>query len=162
MKELYGALFEAHKEIKAITKDEKNPFFGSKYFDINKIIGTIKPVLEKHGLVIMQPLTHIDGKPAIKTIVAHSATGQFLESETPLPTVTEKTSQTNATTGKTTETQGTNAQSMGSTITYYRRYALQSLLLLESKEDDDGNTAAKPFNQTASKQQTNQSTEDFL
>lgn len=152
MKELYTALLNAHKEIKAITKDEDNPFFNSKYFDINKIIGTIKPVLDKNGLVIMQPLTHIDGKPAIKTIVAHAASGQFLESETPLPTVAEKTTQTNDK-GKYTETAGTNAQSMGSAITYYRRYALQSLLLLESKEDDDGNTASKTFNQ---------STEDFL
>jgi len=34
------------------------------------------------------------------------------------------------------------AQKYGSAITYFRRYALQSLFLLEA-EDDDGNNAVK-------------------
>jgi len=36
MKELLKALSEAKKEIGAISKDSKNPFFKSKYFDINQ------------------------------------------------------------------------------------------------------------------------------
>jgi len=37
----------------------------------------------------------------------------------------------------------TDPQKLGSEITYYRRYTLQSLLALQA-EDDDGNKASRP------------------
>lgn len=49
-------LLDFQREVKAITKDATNPFFKSKYFDINGLIGEIKPILNKVGLVIVQPI----------------------------------------------------------------------------------------------------------
>lgn len=65
----------------------------------------------------------MDSKPAIKTMMIDVESGKVLVSdETPIP-------------------ENTDPQKMGATITYFRRYALQSLLCLEA-EDDDGNTAS--------------------
>jgi len=121
-------LHALQSEVGAITKNATNPFFKSKYFDINGLIEHIHPLLEKHGIVIMQPLTHIGGKPAIRTIVADKASDERIEDVTPLPMIDDP-------------------QKMGAAITYYRRYALQSFLLLGA-EDDDGNSA-KPEKPTA-------------
>ena len=113
----------------AISKDSTNPFFKSKYFDINKLLEEVKPVLNDLGLVLVQALSNIDGKPAIKTELYNvDNTEQFplLSSTTPIP-------------------ENPDPQKMGSIITYYRRYAIQTLLCLQA-EDDDANMA-KPVAQ---------------
>jgi ribosomal protein L14E/L6E/L27E len=120
---IYTKLLEVQKEIGAIKKNSTNPFFKSKYFDINSLLEHVKPVLNKHGLVLMQGLSHIDGKLALETVI-HVNTDKgttFGEGEIkyvcPLPEVLD-------------------AQKAGSAITYFRRYALQSLLALEAEDDD--------------------------
>lgn len=116
-------LLEVQKEIGAIKKDSENPYFQSKYFDINSLLGQIKPILNKHRLVIMQPLgTTEQGRLALNTILLDVDTQDSISFHCPLPEVTD-------------------AQKAGSAITYFRRYALQSLLALEA-EDDDGNVAS--------------------
>jgi len=139
---IYTKLLEVQKEIGAIKKDSTNPFFKSKYFDINSLLEQVKPVLNKHGLVLTQGLSHIDGKLALKTIVADVADigptlniGQptnMIEATCPLPEVAD-------------------AQKAGSAITYFRRYALQSLLALEA-EDDDANVASGKINKKVTKE----------
>jgi hypothetical protein len=104
-----------------IKKEKDNPYFKSKYADINNILELLFPLLEKEGLTISQPLTNMDGKPALKTIIASDS--EVLESTVPLPELQE-------------------AQKMGSAITYYRRYALVSVFGLATEEDDDGNKAS--------------------
>jgi hypothetical protein len=116
-------------EIKAMSRDKAG--YNYKYFDINQIIAELKPLMKKHGLLVMQPLTHVDGKPALETIVASS--DEKLSWTTMLPT---NSVQTNKNGSVVTET---DPQKMGSVITYFRRYALQSLFLLEA-EDLDGVT----------------------
>lgn len=126
MKNLYVKLHAFQAEVGTIKKSEVNPFFKSRYVDINGIIEAIKPLLEKHGLVIMQPLALYEGKSALTTIIADIESGDSLNISTPLPEMSDP-------------------QKMGSAITYFRRYALQSLLLLEA-EDDDGNGASQTQN----------------
>lgn len=124
MKNLYAKLLQVQMEIGAITKEETNPFFKSKYFDINALIEHVKPVLNKHGLVLIQPLVNLDGKIALSTELMDVDSGDRLSAVVPLP-------------------DNTDPQKMGSTITYFRRYAVQSLLFLQA-EDDDGNIASSP------------------
>lgn len=123
---IYEKLLEVQKEIGAIKKEETNPFFKSKYFDINGLLAVVKPVLNKHGLVLLQALTTLEGKPALKTTIAHNENNQ----DSPENII---------------ETcfipESADVQKMGSAITYMRRYALQSLLALEA-EDDDANIAS--------------------
>lgn len=118
-------LLAVQTEVTAITKNAENSHFKYKYFDINTLLDQLKPILTKHGLIILQPLTHIDGAAAIATTVVDAESEEVLStSVVPLPPYRD-------------------AQAMGSAITYLRRYSLQSLFALQA-EDDDGNAATRP------------------
>ena len=124
MKNLYKKLLRVQKEIGAIRKDATNPFFKSQYFDINGLLEALKPVLNNEGLVVLQPLTTgADNKLALETIVIDEESGECLSRQTALP-------------------ENNDPQKMGSAITYFRRYALQSMFLLQA-EDDDGNKSSE-------------------
>lgn len=114
-------IFNIQKEIGALVKNQDNPYFKSKYFDVNQIIEHLKPLLEKNELIVLQPLSHIEGKMALRTDIYSKDGTLIISSETPLP-------------------EAPDAQKYGSAITYFRRYALQSMFLLMA-EDDDANGA---------------------
>ncbi len=115
---IFEKLLEVQREIGAIKRDSTNPFFNSRYFDINGLLAAVKPVLTKHGLIVLQPLD----AGGIRTMIIEAETEKDISFATPIPPTAD-------------------AQKMGSAVTYLRRYALQSLLALEA-EDDDGNHAA--------------------
>lgn len=117
---IYGKLLEAKKEIGKATKSSTNPHFKSKYVDINALIETVETVLLSKGLVLLQPIEN--GKVYTRIVDAESE--QMIESFIDLPT------------------SGT-PQAMGSAITYFRRYTLQSLLSMQA-QDDDGQLASQP------------------
>jgi hypothetical protein len=119
---IYEKIFKLQNEIGAIAKTETNPFYKSKYFSINGLLEQLQPLLEKHGLVVMQPMSYLNDRPAIETLVIDKDDGSVERSVTYLPDIADP-------------------QKMGSALTYYRRYALQSLFLL-SAEDDDANTVS--------------------
>ena len=50
---IYKKLFEAKKEIGKISKDSNNPFYKSKYFDINQLLEHVEPILQKHDLLLV-------------------------------------------------------------------------------------------------------------
>lgn len=131
MKAIYTKLLSIQSELGVIKKDETASVgkFSYRYFDINALIAFIKPYLIKNKLVLTQPLSFVGDKGAIRTILFDVESGESIEDVTPL-------------------TYNEDPQKMGSAITYYRRYAIQSLFLLEA-EDDDGN-AAKPEQQKPS------------
>ena len=116
---LLKSLLSAKKEMGKVAKNAKNPHFKNTYADINALIDAVEPILLDNGLLLTQPLN--DGK--VSTIITHAETGEQMMSEIYLPT------------------SGT-PQQMGSAITYYRRYTLQSLLSLQA-EDDDANAASQ-------------------
>ncbi len=120
-KTIYKKLLEAQKKIASIKKGKENPFFKSKYADINSYIEEVKPILNNCGLIILQPLTIRDGKMAIKTIIVDD-NGEEIASVVKLP-------------------ENPDPQKMGAIITYFRRYAIQSFLFLQA-EDDDANKAS--------------------
>ena len=122
---IYKQLLEVQKEVGAISKDSKNPFFKSKYFDINKLIEVVNPVLSKHGLVLLQPIE--DNKVYSKIFDANAEKGEKLcvESCIELPNLSDP-------------------QKIGSAISYYRRYTLSSLLGLQAEDEDGNGLKAKP------------------
>tara|TARA_R110000782_G_C14571424_1_gene387423 strand:+ start:21 stop:557 length:537 start_codon:yes stop_codon:yes gene_type:complete len=117
--EIYKKLFEAKKEIGAISKESTNPFFKSKYFDINQLLEHVEPILQKHNLLLLQP---IEDNVVISRIIDIDS-GEITESSMSLTAITDP-------------------QKRGSEITYYRRYTLGSLLGLQAV-DDDANIASK-------------------
>jgi len=124
-KNIYRKIFEAKQEIGVLTKDSKNPFFKSNYLSLNGLIDAVEQVLVKHDLLLLQPIT--DNK--VCTMLIDAKDGESISSSIDLPSMNDP-------------------QKLGSAITYYRRYTLQSLLGLQA-EDDDANSASK-----ASKQPT--------
>jgi len=118
MKELLKALMNVKKEVGTLSKTELNPFYKSKYFDINSLIEQVEPLLEKNGLLLLQPIINNE----VKSIIYHCESELSVESSIQL-------------------TQFNDPQKLGSAITYYRRYTLQSLLGLQA-EDDDANKAS--------------------
>jgi hypothetical protein len=117
-KTILQKLFDAQQEIGKVVKNAKNPHFKNTYADINAIVDAVEPILNKHGLMLIQPIE--DG--IVKTRIINVENGETIESAMPLVM------------------SGT-PQAMGSQITYYRRYTLQSLLCLQV-EDDDAQTAS--------------------
>jgi len=138
---IYGKLLEAKKQIGKVTKASRNPHFKNTYADVNSLIEAVEPTLLECGLVLLQPIEH--GK--VITKIVDIDTGESIESFIELPVLS-------------------NPQQMGSAITYYRRYTLQSLLSLQA-EDDDGNKASQPnqnVKQPISEQQFNKMVERMI
>jgi hypothetical protein len=116
---LYTKLNEVKKEIGAISKDSTNPFFKSKYFDINSLLKHVEPLLQKNGLLLLQPIISNE----VFSEIVDIETEESVTSSIALPEMDDP-------------------QKLGSAITYYRRYTLQSLLGLQA-EDDDANSASQ-------------------
>ena len=64
---LAAALSKAQADITGALKDSSNPFFKSKYADLNSIREAALPVLNSHGITVIQPTTIIDGVDYVET-----------------------------------------------------------------------------------------------
>jgi hypothetical protein len=128
IKELLTALAKAQGKISAAKKDSTNPHFKSKYADLASCWEAIKEPLSSNGLSITQWVSPAEKGVCVVTLLGHSS-GEWLSSEATFPVKDQS-----------------NPQSMGSSITYARRYCLSAAIGLVSDEDDDGNAAsqAKP------------------
>jgi len=120
MKSIYVKLHEAKKSIGVVKKNAKNPHFKNTYADLNALIEAVEPILLENSLILLQPIK--EGK--VFTEIVDVESGESVTSSIDLPT-------------------SGNPQQMGSAITYFRRYTLQSLLSLQA-DDDDGQMASKP------------------
>ena len=106
-------LFKLQQEIGTISKDANNPFYKSKYFDINSLIKQLQPLLKKNRLLLLQP---IEEDMVYSKLICVDGSGGVI-SALKLPDINDP-------------------QKLGSAITYYRRYTLASLLGLQSVDDD--------------------------
>lgn len=137
-------ILKIQSEIGVLVKTETNPFFKSKYMDINGLLEQLLPLLEKYKLTVIQPLSNIEGKPALRTLVISEPTLLFQTKDTPengKPIVNIPTKREVLVDDYMPLPDLQDPQKMGSAITYYRRYALQSLFLLRA-EDDDANVGS--------------------
>ncbi|OMD92742.1 ERF family protein [Paenibacillus odorifer] len=121
---LAKSLVAFNKEVKIIEKDGKNPHFKNDYATLDTIINEVRPVLAKHGLVIMQFPGGDGDKYTLRTMLMHES-GEWIESE-PLTMRPVKN----------------DPQGIGSCTTYARRYSLSAMLSLNTGEDDDGEGAS--------------------
>lgn len=119
-----AALVKAQSEMSNAKKGASNPFFKSKYADLNSIREAALPVLNTHGITVIQPTCVVDGVNYVETILLHES-GEYISSLTQI--VVDKVA---------------DAQKHGSGLSYARRYALQSIVCLGA-EDDDANAAVQ-------------------
>jgi hypothetical protein len=117
MRTLTQRLASIQAEMPTVKKGMSNPYFSSKYADINSYIEVLMPLLIKHEVVVLQPLTTLpDGTPAVETRIT-CETGEVISSVTPLAKISDP-------------------QKLGAFITYVRRYSLQSFFLCAAEDDD--------------------------
>lgn len=125
IKAISAALVKAQGKMGTAHKDASNPYFKSKYADLNAIREACMPALNENGISVLQPTVVREGKNFVQTILLHES-GEYIASLTEIIYAKEK-----------------DAQAQGSGITYARRYGLQSLVNVGA-EDDDGNKASQP------------------
>lgn len=125
LNELAKAMSAVQLELRPASKDANNPFFKSKYADLNSVWNACRDLLGKHGLAVIQGNSvGLDGTVIVETILTHSS-GQWIQSELALPLAK------------------TDPQGVGSAITYGRRYGLAAIIGIVADEDDDGNAASR-------------------
>jgi hypothetical protein len=131
-----AAILKAQMGMGTAHKDAQNPYFKSKYADLNSIREACMPALNSNGISVLQPTVQIEGRNFVQTILLHES-GEFISGLTEI--VYNKPN---------------DAQAQGSGITYARRYGLQSLMNVGA-EDDDGNKASTPTNGATTAAPTN-------
>lgn len=124
MKQIATALLKAQSEMSNPKKGATNPFFKSKYADLNAIREAVIPILNANGISVLQPIVHVENKNFVKTILLHES-GELMESLTEI--IYNKVN---------------DAQAQGSGISYARRYSLQSFVCVGA-DDDDGQKAVQ-------------------
>jgi ERF superfamily len=128
LKDLFTSLAKAQAEMQTAGLSAENPYFKTRYADLAAIVKASRPALTKNGLsIIQQIITHDEGHTYLHTMLCHSS-GQWVESRVRIvPTKAD-------------------VQSLGSYITYLRRYSIAALCgIVTSDEDDDGNLAVASY-----------------
>lgn len=105
--------------------------FSYSYAKLEHIQDIIKKPLADAKLAVSQQPSHINGEPALRTMLMHES-GGMIEDITPL--ILPKN----------------DPQGMGSAITYARRYGLGSVLGLVIDDDDDARSATHSVSQQGS------------
>lgn len=128
---IFGALAKAQGSLEGAKKDTSNPFFKSKYADLESCWAAARKPLADNGLC----LTQLPGKSTegveLTSILGH-ASGQWISCSLVMkPTKSDP-------------------QGVGSCLTYARRYALTAMVGI-SPEDDDGNASSNPTRKTDKK-----------
>ena len=125
-----AALVTAQSQMGNATKDSSNPFFRSKFADLNSIREATIPVLNANGISILQPTIPVDGKQFVETMLLHSS-GEYLAAQTEIVCAKQN-----------------DPQAYGSAVSYARRYGLQALVCIGAVDDDSeaamGRTNSKP------------------
>ena len=128
---LAKALSIVQGQLTYATKDSANPFFKSKYADLESVWDSCRSLLSANGLsVIQMPGNFFEGRMWLVTKLCH-ASGEWIEQEMSFPV------------GKP-DNQGVvkaDAHSCMAAITYMRRGALAAFVGIV-QADDDGNIAS--------------------
>ena len=120
-----------------LVKDGKNDHLKNKYLTLDNILNTVRPILTKHGLVIVQALA---GDYLVTSL--YHVSGHYIQSEMPFHPMSGN--------------KGTNAlQELGGGITYAKRYAISAMLGISVDQDDDGQSSKIKSEQLKPKKRVN-------
>lgn len=124
--QLFTSLAKAQGAMMAAEKDSSNPFFKSKYADLNSVWKACREPLSANGLCVTQTIQHRESGDVLLTILGHSS-GQYITSSMNIRIKSD---------GKTNE-----LQVLGSAISYLRRYSLMAIVGIAPGDEDDGQSA---------------------
>lgn len=126
---IFKALIAAKKEFKELVRSKKA--YNYMYAPMENCIESTEPALLKNGLAVIQNVVNENEKIGIQTLLVHES-GQLIENEF-FWNLTKR-----------------DPQSLGSAITYFRRYSYMAILGL-APEDDDGETHKETYNNNGPK-----------
>jgi hypothetical protein len=115
--ELAGALAKAQGAITGAVKDATNPHFKTKYADLASVWDACRKPLSDNGLAVIQTVSTLPDGVQITTMLVHSSGQRIVEDLVMVP-------------------RDASPQSVGSCITYGRRYALSAMVGVAPEEDD--------------------------
>ncbi len=131
MKNVYSKLFEFRKLTGKVVKSANNPFFKSKYSDLNSVIDATDPALEEVGLVYID---RVEGMNLVSEVWDFDS-GEFIQATIPLILTKQ------------------DMQQLGGAVTYARRYNRMALLGLQAVDDDGNHVSGKAKPPVASQEQ---------
>jgi len=114
---LAAALAKAQAEMSGAAKDSANPYFKSKYADLESVWSACRKPLTDNGLSVIQTSQPTKHGLMLVTTLAHSS-GEWIRGYMPILA------------------KDATAQSQGSGITYARRYALAAICGVYQADDD--------------------------
>ena len=123
--QLAAALSKAQARIQGADKNAKNPHFKSNYADIASVWNACRIALSENELAVSQMPSAQENVVTMDTILMHSS-GEWVCGSLSV-TVKDST-----------------PQSIGSAITYLRRYGLSSIVGVAPSDEDDDGEAAQP------------------
>jgi len=119
---LAKAMMAAQAEMPKLELNAYNDFTKTHYTDMGEVVRTAMPILRKHGLVLMQPVTSEGAQIGVETILIHTESGEYISVKATMETQAEK--------GK------SFMQVAGSAVSYLRRYGIISALVMYSDENE--------------------------
>jgi hypothetical protein len=123
--ELAKALSAMQADLEPARKEAVNPHFRSRYADLAACLEAVRAPMAKHGLALSQH-AGLDGDVVTLTTLLLHTSGEFLQSTAGVRLAKH------------------DAPSVGSALTYLRRYALSAVVGLSAEADDDGAAAMAP------------------
>jgi hypothetical protein len=120
MENLLKALIKAKQGFKPIIKSKFNPYFKSKYADLDTILEAVESSLLENDLIIIQTVDTDEKGEYLKTTLYHSSGESLVSPRYNLGSYNDP-------------------QKQGGAITYARRYQLCALLSIVAEDDNDGN-----------------------
>ena len=122
---LLRAITVLQSELPVILKNKRG--FNYKYADLSEIVSITRPLLTKNGLSVVQLFEPRLFGEKLRTVLItrlYHVRGEYIESVIPIDV--QKDDKRNI------------MQSLGTSITYLRRYAYSAIIGLVSDEDTDG------------------------
>ena len=115
--QLAKALSQAQGQMQSARRTSENPYFKSRYADLAQLIDVARKPLADNGLAVAQLVVPDSGCAEVQTILMHES-GEWIASSIRLQPAKP------------------DPQSMGSAITYARRYAYAAILGIASEDND--------------------------
>ena len=125
MSELHTALVAIQSKLRNPGFDADNPHFRSKFVSLAGVRDAINAAATAHGVAVIQRVYTDADQVGVQTILAHTS-GETLDAGN----VAMRPPKQN------------DPQSLGSVVTYLRRYSLMAAFNVVGDDDDDGNQAS--------------------
>lgn len=119
--QLFKALAAAQADLKPPKFDSSSTAFGGRpyrYASLASVVDAARTALAKHGISVMQPVSTVDGRLVVETVLAHVSGETWTSAPFAVPMAAKM-------------------QDIGGQITYARRYSLSAALAIAAEEDND-------------------------